>query len=540
MSKNRPVLKAPRPPKGNDVEAMLKFIQEQKNKPSEAKAAAKKLTKISNEQKTREKKANQANAFMKELRNTISRAQYAKQLSTSSLIDLAANFPELPEILKFDAKLQNNTNGDLLQARAYLDRLQHFNQLTRTAENNMQYKQVHEEFAEYLKSFELPEQYDTIVEIVENTKLPPPEKQKIEVKGVNDEWKQKIEDTIQAFSSVEKELKEKHKKWLIENGFNPEEKYGGWDDLEHQRFLLTNCGEVTIEFDRPPEEIIRHKKWYIRQQFLNKKIDALRSELRTRVDQMIEEAKEEEKRKEEERLHMLDVKERQEQLSQEKAELDERLKIGREEKRKRDEEKQKLEAEERRKKEEEEKRQKMIAQKEKNELKKRVLTEKERRREQEERIRKIRLEEAERQKELLKERRKEMQAAVSGRRQIDQKKKQRREEEIMEQKQKEADKQRRLELLAQQVRDEFGLDDVVADLEKPTKIMEIRSHMEKEEKPMFNPTSFASSVIENDPRIRIETALREAGLINSPYAMNVINEMSALRAAPGMQSHIKF
>ncbi|EAY01454.1 hypothetical protein TVAG_490420 [Trichomonas vaginalis G3] len=541
MSKYRPVLRAPKVPKSNNIEDVLKFIQEQKEKPSEAAAAAKKLTKISNDVKNREKKATQVKAFMIEFRKVMKGAETGKQLCTSTLIDLSGTLPELPELLKFDASLQNKTNQDVMSCISYLERLQSLLTRDKNVPNNQMYKSIHDEFEQHLECLYLPEEYDQIVEIVEKTKLQPIEKQKIDLSGLNDEWKQSITDQIDAFNKIEDELKKKHRDWLVENGFNPDEQFGGWEDLEHQRFILTNCGEITVEFNnKSPEELIRHKKWYIKEQFLNKKIDALHQELKTRIAKMKLDAQEEERQKEEQRLKDEMVRQRVEAMNEEKSVLDERLKVEREEKRKRDLEKQEQEEIERQKKEEEERKQKQLYNEEKMQLKNRVNAEKERRKEIEDRIQRNREIEAERQKAELKERRKEMKVVVSGRRQIEEIRKRERQAKDRERYQQKLEQQKRLEMLAQQVRDEFGLDDLVADPEKPTKIMEIRRNAEKEEKPMFNPTSFASSVIEMDPRIRIENALREAGLMNSPYAQNVITQMSALRPAPGMESHIKF
>lgn len=541
MSKYRPVLRVPKPPKSNNIDAVLKFIQEQKEKPSEAAAQAKKLTKISNDVKNREKKATQVKAFMTEFRKVMKGAEQGKQICTSSMIDLSGFLPELPELLKFDASLQNKTNEDVVACVSFLDQLQSI--LVRKTESKSDertYKDIHLKFEQVLDLLALPEEYDNIVELVEKTKIKAEKQEKYDLAGLNDDWKQQANEQIEAFNKIEDELKKKNRDWLVENGFNPDEPYGGWDDLEHQRFILTNCAEVTVEFDRTQEEIIRHKKWYIRQQYLNRKIDALHQELKTRIAKMKYDAAEEERQLEEQRIKDLQAKQRQEALSEEKSILDERLKVEREEKRKRDQEKAEQEEQERKLREEEENRKKQQYLEEKSQLKQKVQAEKERRKEIEERIKRNREIEAQRQRELDKERMKEIKVVVSGRRQERENKIEQKKQENLARKEKEIEKQKRLEMLAQQVRDEFGLDDVVADPEKPTKIMEIRKNMEKEEKPMFNPTSFASSVIEADPRIRIENALREAGLMNSPYAQSVITQMSALRTAPGLESHIKF
>lgn len=538
MSRNRPVLKQLKAPKG-DIDAMLQFIQEQKSKPSDAQNAAKKLAKISSDQKNREKKNQLSKSYMNEFRSLIKQTENSKNLLVSSLMELSASLPELPSLLKMDAKLQNDTNIEMEKCVSCIERLQHLLKFEKSEKNSATFQEIHNEAVELFKTLELPESYDNIVEIVNKTKLPPPEKQQVDLSVFHDEWVTKASDLVAAFAQVEKELKESNRKWMIENNFDPDVKYGGWDNLEHQRFLLTGCGEITVEFgDKTNEEIIRHKKWYIKHQYMMKKIDALRAELKTRIERLKIEMMNDDAEKEDQRVKQQLAEERQRALAEEKAILDDRLKLGREEKQKRDAILAEKEEQERLIREAESEKRKQRYDKELKELKIKVNNEKERRKVYDELLMQRKLKDAKKERELFKMRRKEMVAAVSERKAIDDKKKARKAEEMQAERDREIEKVHRLELLAQQVRDEFGLDNVTSDPTKLTKIHELRRMMDPEPKPMFNQISFASSVIEQDPRIRIENALREAGLINSPYAINVINQMSAIRPTPNMSSSI--
>ena len=540
MASRRQPLTAPKPPKGADIEETLKFIREQQQKPSEAAAQAKILKKLSTQSKQREKYASQSKIFMTELRKLVKRAEVARQNASNSLIDLSGVLPDLPALLRIDAASQERETEKYSQSMMHLEGLATTCKKKRTPAVRDLFNGQVKKFKDFLENMELPERYDDVVEIVQRTKIAPAPKEKsYNLEGLADEWKTKIEDQIAAFAVVEEEAVQAYKKWLVENGYDPEAKCGGWDELEHQRFMLCGDANLQVEFkDKGREELDRHKRWVIRTQFLTKKKESLRLELQRRVQELKEAAARDALEQDERERAELIAEERRNHLAEEKEELNSRLAVERKAKQERDAAKAAKMEQERKQKMEEDQRKKAIEDKKKAEMKKRILTEKERKQQREAEMAERRRQAAEKEKALQRVRMKEAKQHADERQQMLEAKIKQRHENEEAAAAAAAEKQRRLDALAQSVRDEFGLDNLESDPTKLTKIQEMRRNMDKEEKPMYWQTSFASSVIEADPRIRIETALREAGLINSPYAQQVMREMSALRSNQGMSSSV--
>lgn len=541
MASRRQPLTAPRAPKGGNIEDMLKFVREQQSKPSEAAATAKKLKNLSTQSKQREKFANQSKSFMKELRTLLSQAEYADQVASSSLIDLAQCLPELPTLLRMDANTKSQREDDIGKCAEFKDRLENILTRKRSAQMRQMFQSAMTQFKSHLEILELPSAYEAIADIVEKTKLPTPTKDNsYDLSDLPEEWKYIIQDQINVFAQVEKEMHETYRKWLVENNFNPDEKFGGWDELEHQRFTL--CGEnASLEFpDKPPEELHRHQKWIIRTQFLHKKVNSLRLELKKRVASLREEARLDIEEKERQALINAENEERRAQLAEEKEELMARLNIERSEKQEREAQIAALKEKELQEKLEEDRRQKQLADKQNASLKKKLLTEKERRMQREAELAEKKRQQEERERQLQKVRQKEISKNVTERKKIEEKRQMERLENELKQAELAAERKKRLDQLAQSVRDEFGLDDLKADPTKLTKLQQMRRNAEKEEKPLYVQTGFASSVIEADPRVRIENALREAGLIDSAYAHQVMQNYSAIRENQTMNSNIRF
>lgn len=542
MSNRRQPLTAPKPPKGGDIDAMLRFVHEQQQKPSEAAAVAKRLKKVSTQSKQREQFASQSKSFMNELRSLVKYVESTQQMATSTLVDLSSRLPELPSLLKLDASLMESRQSDIDKCQDYKDRLSSICTRSKTPQIHAMFNGVLEEFKTHLNILEFPDQYEEIVELVEKTKLPSAIKENsYEFSDLPPEWQEKAQEQISVFAQLEKELTDSYVQWLKENGFDPNAPCGGWDEFEHQRFILSG-DHFSVEFpDKPKEEIMRHKKWHIRTQFLNKKRDALRAELRKRMIELREDAAQDMKEKEEKAELDRIAEERRKELSDEKAELNARLKIEREEKKKKEEIKKAQEEAERQAKQMEEMHQKQIQDKQNKKLKQKVLSEREKRAQRELHAQEIRKQQDERNKIVQQQRMKVAKQTVEGRKAMYQEKQMKKIEKQAEKAEKEAEKRKRLDILAQQVRDEFGLDDLKAeDPARLTKIQQMRRNMEKEERPMYVQNSFPSELIEADPRIRVENALREAGLMGSEYVHQLMNQMSAIRQNPGLQSNINF
>jgi len=541
MSKYRPILKAPRAPKGGDIDEMLKFIHEQKEKPSEAAKWAQKLEDHSSVSKSRQKNIELAKTYMEGLRKLAYDVDVAKQHVTGSLIDLSAVLPELPDLLKYEADLVQQTTKDIDKAVGYIERMQNLFTHQKNRQTIDLFRSVHDSFNDHIVIFDFPDAYDSIVSIVESTRINNSKTIEYDISGVNEEWKQRIEDQISVFKGLETEMRQKFHDWLVTNGYNPESKFGGWEEYDHQRFLLTGCGSVNIEFkDKTYEEIIRHKDWHIHKQFLKRKIRSLRIELQKRINQLKADANQESINNERKRLQQMEIEERRARLFEDKKALESVLTVEREEKLKRDNEKKMKTLLEQQNKMAEQMKLKDKAEKDRALLKSKVQLEKEKKVALEEKNRQIRMAQLEKEKEYQKVHQKVVKDNVNNRMEIEKQKKMKKDEDIKEKLIQESIRQERLDALAKSVRDEFGLDELEANPEKLTKLNEIRRNAEKEEEGLFKMTSFPSHLIEADPRVRVENALREAGLIDSAYARTVINQMSALRPSPGMQSHIKF
>lgn len=542
MASRRQPLTAPKPPKGGDIDAMLKFIHEQQQKPSDAAAVAKRLKKVSNQSKQREQFQNQSKSFMTELRKLVKLADSSQHLATQSLIDLST-VPELPSLLKLDANLMESRQSDFDKCQDYKDRLESICTRSRTPQINSMFNGVMQEFKSHLEVLEFPDSYEDVVDLVEKTKLaPPPSKaNSYDFSELPMEWQEKGQELISVFAQVEKELTDSYVSWLKENNFDPSQPCGGWDEFEHQRFILSG-DHFSVEFpEKSKEELLRHKKWYIRTQFLNKKRDALRAELHKRIMELCEDAKRDQKEKEEKAELDRIAEERRKELSDEKAELNQRLKVERAEKKKKDELKRQQEEEEQRVRMMEEQHQKQIQDAQNKKLKQKVQSEKEKRSQKEQHQLEIRRRQEEQEKIIQKQRMKAAKQTVEGRQAMYQQKKMQRIEKDAEKAEREVEKKKRLDVLAQQVRDEFGLDNLKAeDPARLTLIQKMRRNAEKEERPMYVQNSFSSAQIEADPRIRVENALREAGLMGSEYVHQLMQQMSAARVNPGMQSNFNF
>ncbi|OHT13603.1 hypothetical protein TRFO_03375 [Tritrichomonas foetus] len=540
MASRRQPLTAPKAPKGGDIEAMLKFVHEQQAKPSEAAAVAKRLKKVSTQSKQREQFAAQSKSFMNELKNLVKHAEYSQQMATASMIELSTTLPELPALLKLDATLMEQRQKDIDKCQGYREVLANLSSRTKTPQVQSMFRNSLNEFKTHLEIFEFPDSYEEIIEIVEKTKLAPPAKSNsYDFGDLPPEWQAKGQEQIAVFTKIEQELTDSYLQWLKENNFDPSVPCGGWDEFEHQRFVL--CGEnYHVEFpDKSKDDLLRHKSWHIRTQFLNKKRDTLRAELRKRVIELREDAARDirEKAEQAERERLED--ERRLAFSEEKAELSARLHKEREEKRKRDAEKEAKEEAERQAQLAEEMRQKSLAEKQKAELKRKVLTEREKRLQREAQLSERRKQQEEREKAALKQRLKVAKQTVEERKAAYAEKQMKKIEQQTAAAEAEAEKQKRLEMLAQSVRDEFGLDELKAeDPARLTKIQQMRRDAEKEEKPMYVQNHFPSSLIEADPRIRVENALREAGLMGSEYVHQLMQQMSAVRPNLTMQSNI--
>ena len=538
MASRRQPLTVPKPPKGGDVEAMLRYVREQQQKPSEAADMAKRLKKVSNDSKKREQFAAQSKSFMNELRNLIKHAEYSQQMATASMINLSTTLPELPELLKFDASMMEQRNIDSGKCEELKEVLDNLCTRKKTAQLNTMFANSLAQFKAQLNVLEFPDSYEKVCEVIEQTKLPPSAKSHTyDFTDMPPEWQAKANDQIDVFEKLEQEIQDAYVKWLKDNGFDPNSPCGGWDEFEHQRFVL--CGEnYSVEFpDKSKDELLRHKGWYIRTQFLNKKRDALRAELKKRILEIRDDAARDVKEKAEQAERDRIEDERRAAFNEDKANLNARLIAGREEKRIRDAAKAEKEEAERQAQLAEEQRQKNIADKQKQEMKKRIMTERERRQQRETILNERRKQQEEREKAALKQRMKMAKAAVDERKAEYAEKQQRRAEKQLAAVEQEAEKQKRLEALAQKVRDEFGLDDLKAeDPARLTKLQEMRRHLEKEEKPMFVQNHFPSSLIEADPRIRVENALREAGLMGSDYVHQLMSQMSSVRPNLTMQS----
>lgn len=540
MASRRQPLTAPKPPKGGDIDAMLRFVHEQQQKPSEAAAVAKRLKQVSTQSKQREQFANQSKSFMNELRNLVKRVESSQQMATASLVDLSSKLPELPTLLKLDASLMESRQADIDKCQDFKDRLSSICARSKTPQVHAMFQDVLIDFRNHLTILEFPEQYEDIVDLVEKTKLPPSatKANSYDFSDLPPEWQEKGQEQVAVFAQIEKEITDSYNQWLKENGFDPNVPCGGWDEFEHQRFILSG-DNFSVEFpDKPKDELARHKKWYIRTQFLNKKRDALRAELHKRMIELREDAARDAKEKEEKAELDRIAEERRKELSDEKAELSARLKVEREEKKKKDDLKKAQEEAEKQAKQMEEMHQKQIQDKQNKKLKQKVLTEREKRMQRELQAAEIRKQQDERNKIAQQQRMKVAKQTVEGRKAMLHEKKMKKIEKQAEKAEKEAEKRRRLDILAQQVRDEFGLDDLKAeDPARLTKIHQMRRNMEKEERPMYVQNSFPSELIEADPRIRVENALREAGLMGSEYVQQLMNQMSAIRQNPGLQSN---
>ena len=540
MASRRQPLTAPKKPKGADIEETLKFIREQQQKPSEAAAQAKILKNLSNQSKQREKYASQSKVFMSELKKLVNRAEIARQNASNSLIDLSGILPELPALLRIDAANQEHETEDYSQCAVLRDALTATCKKKRTPALKDTFNSQIKKFRDYLETMELPEKYDEVVEIVQRTKIAPAPKEKsYDLDGIPDEWKSKIEDQIAAFAVVENEAVQAYKKWLVDNGYDPESKCGGWDELEHQRFMLCGDSNLQVEFkDKGRDELDKHKRWVIRTQFLNKKKESLRMELQRRVQELKSEALRDAMEKDERERMELIAEERRNHLAEEKEELNSRLAIERKAKQERDAAKAARLESERKQKMEEDRKKKAIEDRKIAEMKKRVSTEKERKQQRDAEMAERRRQAMEKEKAIQRQRLREAKVHIDERKQMFEAKVKQRHDNEEAAAAAAAEKQRRLDALAQSVRDEFGLDNLESDPTRLTKLQELRRNMDKEERPMYVQTSFASSVIEADPRVRIENALREAGLINSPYAQQVMREMSALRSNQTMSSNV--
>lgn len=502
---------------------------------------AKELKNVSAKSKERERYASQTKPFMSELRKLVRGCERGKELVGNSLIDLAGIVPELPAILKKDAGNQDNFRDVVQMCTGYREGLTNTCRRKRNSETHALFKSQVQRFRELLESLDLPESYDDLATIVERTRISPPAPKGVSYNlgGLPDEWRARIEEQISAFGLVEQEIVSEHRSWLTDNGFDPDAKCGGWDPLDHQRFLL--CGEknAMVEFkEKGSDEVNRHKRWVIRAQFLTRKKESLRVELLKRVDEMRNEAKRDMQSREEKARADMAADERRKALADEKDELNARLVVERKDRDERDAAKAAQREQEMKEKADDDKRQKGVVDKRKAELKKRVLSERERKQQAETDAAERRRKAAEREKEIQKLRMKEAKVHVGERKQMLQDKQKLKAEHDAARVEAEADKKRRLDALAQSVRDEFGLDGLEADPARLTKLQEMRRHMDKEERPLFFATSFASSVIEADPRIRVETALRQAGLMDSPYAQQVIRQMAAIRTNQTMSSNV--
>ncbi|KAG8432352.1 hypothetical protein GDO86_016843, partial [Hymenochirus boettgeri] len=98
--------------------------------------------------------------------------------------------------------------------------------------------------------------------------------------------------------------------------------------------------------------------------------------------------------------------------------------------------------------------------------------------------------------------------------------------------QEEEDRQRRLEALRQQVAVIAEFDPVR--MMSDTKASKARTGIETEEefflqKPLFDLHTYSERQIISDPRVRIEMALREAGLHNTTYAAQIMPKISPLK-----------
>jgi hypothetical protein len=389
----------------------------------------------------------------------------------------------------------------------------------------------------------LPDEYDSVVERVEKTKVTREARQQqgLHLDGLPEEWRARIEDQITAFATVENELLAAHRQWMIENEFDPDVKFGGWDPLEHQRFMLCGDANWKVEFaDKPMEELHRHRRYVIRTQFLSRKIETMKGELQKRVEELRDEAAKDIREKEVKAANDLIAEERRRALAEEKDELNSRLQIERKEKQDREAAAAALAEDERQQKLAEERKLRELEDQQRSELKKRILSERGRKEQQEKEWQEKRRQAEEKERALLKLRMKDAKQHASERRQIQEEKQKAKIESDLKVAEELAERKRRLDQLAQTVRDEFGLDSLEADPTKLTKIQQMRRDMEPDPKPLWVATSFASHVIEADPRIRVENALREAGLMESAYASQVMRQMSALRPNQGMESRVFF
>ncbi|KAH0788894.1 coiled-coil domain-containing protein [Histomonas meleagridis] len=540
MTRGLPELK--KIPKG-DIDAMLKCVQEMQRKPSDAALTANKLKQISKQSKQRQQIAKQSKSYMGELKKLIKAVENTQDTVTSSIIDLAGVLQELPTLLKLDADLKSKRDDDYDTCSAFKERLTLLSKQKRTKQTKEMFDTLTSQFNAHLDSLSLPESYDEIVEIVNSTKIhSQPKTISFDLSDLTPEWQETISNQISEYINLEKELKQSFDEWQICNGYDPDKKYGGWDGLEHQRFLL--CGNnANLEFpDKTEEEIIKHKTWTIKHQFLSKKREALRTELRKRVSELREEAVKDDKLKSEKVLNDQLAEERRLALAEEKEKLNAQLAISRHEKQERDRIKAEQKAQEENLRKQKELKAKIKRTKEINELKEHVLSEKQKRQAQELLIQQRRRAAENEAKADQRIRLKEIKKRVSERGEINNEKIRKKKEEEQMKIEREIDRKKRLDELAKSVRDEFGLDELEADPTRLTKINEIRRKAlhEKEARPMFVGTSFASSVIEADPRIRVENALREAGLMNSAYAQEVIQKMALLRPSVNMPSQISF
>lgn len=261
-------------------------------------------------------------------------------------------------------------------------------------------------------------------------------------------------------------------------------------------------------------------------------------ELQRRVQELKSEALRDAMEKDERERMELIAEERRNHLAEEKEELNSRLAVERKAKQERDAAKAARLESERKQKMEEDRKKKAIEDRKIAEMKKRVSTEKERKQQRDAEMAERRRQAMEKEKAIQRQRLKEAKVHIDERKQMFEAKVKQRHDNEEAAAAAAAEKQRRLDALAQSVRDEFGLDNLESDPTRLTKLQELRRNMDKEERPMYVQTGFASSVIEADPRVRIENALREAGLINSPYAQQVMREMSALRSNQTMSSNV--
>jgi hypothetical protein len=526
----------PKAPKGGDIDAMLEFVHQQQRKTSQAEEMAKSLESVASQSKERQKYAAQTKVFMAEMRKLASAVERTKQEVENSLIDLSGILPELPEILRLDAKAQERRSSVYAKCSEFHNGMINLLPRKRTAQIRQLFDSVFQKMQAHLPTMAFTERYDELAEHVQRTKIGvSPHRVDVDYAGVPLDWKSAMEDEIAVFAAVEEEMSQDFKAWESANGFDPSVKYGGWEPLQHQRFLLCGDQNLRVEFPNEPlEELNRHKRWVIRTQFMKKKKESLRLELQKRLKSMHESAIRDARQREDREACEMAAEERRRSLAMEKEELSAHLAKERKEKEERDRIKKAASEEERTRKLEADLQRKAREDKKSEAVKRRISAEKEKKEQiRSENLEKRRLAE-ERYKALRMVRMKDAKKVVEARKRLGEEKERRKLESEAEAAGISAEKDRRLAALAQRVRDEFGLDDVESDPTRLTKIVEMRRAMGPEEKPMWVATSYASSVIEADPRIRVEMALREAGLMDSPYARQMMLRIGDLRPNPEM------